>query len=113
MAAAPGMIHGDTELLRQVADRLDPAAVVAARTAAAEVAGSARDCGDTLPGCQRYNAAVREVTDRIIAFCAEVEQGITAYASVARDSASGYLGGDDTGRTAIQGAVPASPTTQR
>ncbi|MFE9207255.1 hypothetical protein [Micromonospora sp. NPDC007230] len=109
MAAVSELIHGNTSFLQQFAGRLDPTPVVAVRTAAAEVASSAQDCGDPLPGCQRYNAAVRDATNQIIAFCTEVEQGIAAYAAVARGSAADYVGGDEAGRNAIQGALAAQP----
>jgi hypothetical protein len=109
MATASGSIHADTGFLRQFADQLDPSAATAARAAATEVRGTASDCGDPLPGCQQFNATVTRVTDEIIAFCTEVEQGIQAYASVARDSAADYVSGDGSGRTAItQAGAPQS-----
>ncbi|RKR91898.1 excreted virulence factor EspC (type VII ESX diderm) [Micromonospora pisi] len=113
MATASGSIHANTGFLQQFADELDPSAATAAKAAATEVRGTVSDCGDPLPGCQQFNATVTRVTDQIIAFCVEVEQGIQAYASVARDSAAAYVYGDETGRTAIEHAAAPQSTSGR
>jgi hypothetical protein len=85
-----GFIEADTGYLLEVAQQLDPAAVTAAKTAAGEARASAIVCGDPLPGCQAFSTEVARVADEIVAFCAEVETGIQAYASVARESAGLY-----------------------
>ena len=89
-----GFLEADTGFLLDVADQLDPAPATAATAAATEVRGLAPACGDPLPGCRAFSTAVTEVADQIIAFGTEVEQGIEAYASVARDSAGLYDGAD-------------------
>jgi hypothetical protein len=113
MAAAQGSINANTGFLHQFADQLNPSAVATAKAAAAEVRSTVRDCGDPLPGCRQFNATVIQVTDQITAFCTEVEQGIQAYASVARGSAADYVNGDATGRTAIEQAVAPQPASGR
>lgn len=107
--APTGLIYGETGFLHRFADQLDPSAVEAAKAGAAEVRAGARDCGDPLPGCQRLNAAVTEAADRFTAFCTEIEQGIGAYASIARGSATDYVGADGTGRAAVRAALAAAP----
>lgn len=86
----PDLIHADTGLLRDFAGRLDPAPASAAKAAAAEIRTSAAPCGDPMPGCARFQQTVTEVTERIEAFCTEVEEGIRAYADTARTSADIY-----------------------
>ena len=85
-----GFIEADTGHLLEMAQQLDPAPVTAARTAAGEARESALVCGDPLPGCRAFSTEVARVADEIIAFCTEVEAGIQAYASVARESAGLY-----------------------
>ncbi|MEU5566826.1 hypothetical protein [Micromonospora musae] len=107
--APTGSIYGETALLQQFADQLDPSAVEAAKAGAAEVQASARDCGDPLPGCQQLNAALTDAANRFTAFCTQVEQGIGAYAAIAQGSATDYLAADGTGRDAVQRALTAAP----
>jgi hypothetical protein len=104
-----GFIEADTGFLLDVADQLDPAPVRAATAAATEARGLAPACGDPLPGCQAFNAAVTQVADQIIAFGVETEQGIEAYASVARESAGLYGTADGNGRATLAATASASP----
>jgi hypothetical protein len=90
----PDMIHADTAFLRRFADRLDPAPAVTARAAAADLAAGAPDCADPIPGCLLFNQTVVRIAGRLEAFCTEIEQGIQAYASAARDSAAIYTTAD-------------------
>jgi hypothetical protein len=83
-------LHADTGGLREVADRLDPAAATAARNAATTAKEAALVCGDPMPGCQAFSTAVGQVADEIIAFCASVEAGVPAYASAVRGGAGRY-----------------------
>ncbi|MEV6493477.1 hypothetical protein AB0M20_33385 [Actinoplanes sp. NPDC051633] len=105
-------MEADTGYLLEVADQLDPAPATAASAAATEARGLAPACGDPLPGCQAFNAAVVEVADQIVAFCDEVAQGIEAYASVARESAGMYQTANDNGRDtfAVGRGLWASPS---
>ncbi|MFG1608386.1 type VII secretion target [Actinoplanes sp. NPDC049265] len=80
----------DTGGLREVADRLDPAAATAAKAAATTARQAALVCGDPMPGCQAFSAAVGRVADEIIAFCTTVEAGVPAYASAVRGGAGFY-----------------------
>ncbi len=90
----PDLIHADTGFLRDFAGRLDPAPATAAKAAAAQIRTSAGPCGDAMPGCAQFQRTVTEVTDRIEAFCTEVEEGIRAYAATARTSADIYATAD-------------------
>ena len=101
----PDAVHADTAALAQLADGLDPAPAEAARAAADAVRASAPTCGDPMPGCQRFSTAVTATAERIGAFCAELQQGIDAYAAVARDSAAGYTAADATGSAGFGRAV--------
>lgn len=103
-----GFIEADTGYLLQIAGQLDPAAVTAAKTAATEARAAAPVCGDPLPGCQAFGAAVVQVTDQVIAFCTDVEQGIQAYAAVARETAGLYRTADGTARDTFGGGPWAS-----
>jgi hypothetical protein len=100
-------LEADTDVLRDVADRLDPAPARAVTAAATEARGLAPDCGDPLPGCRAFTAAVTGVADRIAAFGAEVTRGIEGYAAAARDSAARYEDADGTGHDTLT-AVPAA-----
>lgn len=91
----PDMIHADTAFLRSFADGLDPAPAATARAAAAELRATAVDCGDPLPGCELFTKTLARVAGELEAFCTEVEQGVQAYAAVARDSAAIYTTADD------------------
>jgi ABC-type transporter Mla subunit MlaD len=93
-----GFIEADTGYLLQVADQLDPAAATAAKTAAGAARDSAPPCGDPLPGCQAFSTAVVQVADQITTFCTEVEQGIEAFAAVARESAGLYTDANQTAK---------------
>jgi hypothetical protein len=99
-----GFIEADTGHLLEVAQQLDPTAVTAAKTAAGEARAAALVCGDPLPGCQAFSSAVAQVSDEIVAFCTEVEAGIAAYASVARESAGLYGDADRTNTTMFGGS---------
>jgi hypothetical protein len=89
-------LNADIDALGQATGRLAPTAVVAARDAATGIRDSTVDCGDPLPGCRRFTAAVVQVADQVAAFCAQTEQEIQAYATKARDSAAGYVDADGT-----------------
>jgi hypothetical protein len=93
-----GFIQADTGYLLEVAGQLDPAPATAAKTAATQARDLAPPCGDPLPGCQAFTAAVVQATDKIIAFCTDTEQGIQAYAAVARESAALYDTANNTAR---------------
>jgi ABC-type transporter Mla subunit MlaD len=93
-----GFIEADTGAVLDVAGQLDPAPARAASAAATTARGLAPACGDPLPGCQAFNAAVVQVADQIIAFCDEVAAGIQGYASVAQESAGMYQTANDNGR---------------
>jgi hypothetical protein len=97
-----GFIEADTGYLLEVSQQLDPAPVTAAKTAAGEARAAALVCGDPLPGCQAFSTEVARVADEIVAFCTEVEAGIGAYASVARESA-GLYGDVDNSNAALFG----------
>lgn len=100
-----GSIHANTSMVSRIAGELDPSAIGAAKAAAAEVRGALRDCDDPLPGCQRFNADVRDAISRFTAFFTQVEQGIEAAVSIARDSAADYVTRDGTARAAIRQVV--------
>lgn len=108
---AHGSLHANTESVRRLAGELDPSSISAAKAAAADVRGALQDCGDPLPGCQRFNADVRDAVTRFTAFFTEAEQGIAAYASIARDSAADYVDRDGAGRAALV-HVPAGPSSE-
>ncbi|MCA2218180.1 type VII secretion target [Jidongwangia harbinensis] len=105
-----GFLEADTGYLLDLADQLDPAAATGAKTAAAEARQSAPACGDPTPGCQAFGAAVVQLTDQIIAFGTDVEQGIAAYAAVARETADRYRTADDTARVTFRSGPWASPS---
>jgi hypothetical protein len=101
----PEEMHARTDLVRQFADRLDPAPAADARAAAEQARAAAGTCADPTPGCLRLTQTLTGVAERIGAFCAEVEQGIQAYATVARDSAAIYTQAGHAGATAVGRAV--------
>ena len=99
-----GLIEADTGYLLEVAQQLDPAVVTAAKTAAGEARASALVCGDPLPGCQSFSTEVARVADELVTFCTEVETGIQAYASVARESAGLYRAANNTNAALFGGS---------
>jgi hypothetical protein len=105
-----GFLEADTGYLLELAAQLDPAAITAAKTAAAEARGSAPACGDPTPGCQAFGAAVVQLADQIITFGTDTEQGIAAYAAVARETAARYRTADDTARNTFRSGPWVSPS---
>ena len=103
-----GFIQADTGYLLELAGHLDPAPATAAKTAATQARDLAPPCADPLPGCQAFNAAVLQLTDKIISFCTDTESGIQAYAAVARESAGLYDTADNTARDTFGGGPWAS-----
>ncbi|HLL69440.1 MAG TPA: hypothetical protein VK453_27540 [Micromonosporaceae bacterium] len=105
---ASGSLNANTGTVSRLAGELDPSSISAAKAAAADVRGALQDCGDPLPGCQRFNADVRDALARFTAFFTEVERGIAAYASIARDSAADYVNRDGVGRAPLRQVVDGS-----
>jgi hypothetical protein len=103
-----GFIQADTGYLLEVAGELDPAPATAAKTAATQARDLAPACGDPLPGCQSFNAAVVQLADQLIDFCTATESGIQAYAAVARETAGLYSAANNTARETFGGGPWAS-----
>ena len=74
----PQFLEADTSHLLEMAQHLDPAPA--------------------------FWGGVARVSDEIVAFCTDVEAGIQAYASVARDSAGLYGGADGTNAALFGGS---------
>lgn len=88
------LMDAETGGLRDVAQALDPADIMAAKEAATRAKASTALCGDPMPGCRQFSLAAAQVADDIITFCTAVEAGVPAYAAMIQAGADNYDAGE-------------------
>lgn len=110
MPTSQTFIHGKPPEINTVAGQVDPSHIAKAKTAGERILSSNDPCPTQIPGCAALLQAEDAALGKLIAFYDSVEQGITEFQTIARESAVDYANHDEVSRQAMQRALDLLPS---